>query len=178
MAEPAPFVHPYMPNSAPEQREAMLRELGLSSIEELFRDIPDELRFHRRLDLPDAILAESALRRHGEELMRKNVACDPLLNFRGAGCFQHYVPAVCDEIARRASCLSAYSGYTYSDKGKYQATFEYQSLLGELIGMDVVTAATYDGATASGTALRMACRLTSRSEILLPASIKFRSGWR
>lgn len=171
MPEAPPFVHPYIPNSVPETRAAMLREIGVGDVEELFRDIPAKLRFHGRLDLPPPILDEAGLRRHAEEIVRKNVSCQERLSFRGAGCYQHYVPAVCDEIARRAEFLGAYSGYTYSDKGKYQATFEYQSMLGELIGMDAVTVPTFDGGTASGSAVRIACRLTGRAEVLVPATM-------
>jgi len=169
--EVVPFVHPYIPNSAPEVRAAMLRAIGVGDVEELYRDIPAALRFRGRLRLPEALLSEADLRRHGEALLRRNVPTTKLLSFLGAGCYQHFVPAVCDEIAQRAEFLTEYAGETYSAKGKFQALFEYQSMLGELIGMDVVTLPTYDGATASGTCLRLAARLTGRSEVLLAGTI-------
>jgi glycine dehydrogenase subunit 1 len=167
----APFVHPYIPNSAPAVRAAMLREVGVADAQELFRDIPAALRVQGLLDLPPPILAESALKRHAEAIVGRNTSCQQVLSFLGAGCYQHVVPAVCDEIAQRAEFLTAYSGDTYSDKGKYQAFFEYQSLLGELVGMDVVSMPTFDGGAASGTAVRMACRLTGRSEVLVAGTM-------
>jgi len=93
------------------------------------------------------------------------------LNFLGAGCYQHAIPAVCDEIARRGELLTAFAGRQYADHGKYQALFEYQSLLGELLDMDVVSTPTYDGGCAASSALLMACRFTGRTQILLPTTL-------
>lgn len=171
MPDVPPFVHPYIPNSAPSVRAAMLRAIGIEDVEELFRDIPPHLRFQGRLDLPPPILAESDLERHVETLLRRNTSCREVISFLGAGCYQHHVPAVCDEIAQRAEFLSSYSGDTYVDRGKYQALFEYQSLLGELVGMEVINAPTFDGGAASATSVRMACRLTGRSEVLVAETI-------
>jgi glycine dehydrogenase subunit 1 len=127
MPEAVPFVHPYIPNSAPEVRAEMLRAIGVADADELFRDIPEALRFRGRLRLPEALLSEAELRRHGEELLRRNVPATRMLSFLGAGCYQHYVPAVCDELAQRAEFLTEYAGETYSAKGKFQALFECSS---------------------------------------------------
>src|SRR5690349_13414423 len=102
----APFVHPYIPNSAPAVRAAMLREVGVADPQELFRDIPAALRVQGLLDLPPPILAESALKRHAEACVGRNTSCQQMLSFLGAGCYQHFVPAVCDEIAQRAEFLT------------------------------------------------------------------------
>jgi glycine dehydrogenase subunit 1 len=171
VAQRPPLVHPYIPNSAPDVRAAMLREIGVSDIDDLFRDIPSALRVQGLLDLPPPILAEADLERHGSALLAENVSCRDRLSFLGGGCYQHYVPAVCDEIAQRAEFLSSYSGDTYSDKGKYQAFFEYQSLMGELLGMEVVSVPTFDGGSASASAVRVACRLNGRQEILVAGTI-------
>ena len=88
----------------------MLREIGVGSAEELYESIPAHLRLGRRLDLPDPFPSEYDLRRHVEGLLKRNRTCDDYLNFRGAGCWQHYVPAVCDEINSRGEFLTAYGG--------------------------------------------------------------------
>ena len=79
--------HPYIPNSDPAVQAEMLREIGLSSLEELHHDIPDEIQMHRPLDLPEAFDSEYALTRHVESLMARNTTCKQNLNFLGAGCW-------------------------------------------------------------------------------------------
>jgi glycine dehydrogenase subunit 1 len=165
------FIHPYIPNAAPATRRRMLQAVGLDSADELYDSIPEALRLRRALDLPPPLRAEQALRAHLDGILRKNRHCGEMLSFLGAGCAQHYVPAVCDEIAARGELLTAYGAWPYSDHGRFQAMFEYQSLLGELVGMDVVTTPTYDGGCAAGSAALMACRLTGRREILVPDTI-------
>ena len=94
------------------------------------------------------------------------------LNFRGAGCWQHYVPAVCDEINSRGEFLTAYGGLWYSDHGKIQAYFEYQSMMGELLDMDAVSLTTYDWSSHGALhGMLMASRLTDRTEVLVPRSL-------
>ncbi len=167
----SPSAHPYIPNSAPQTKAAMLAELGLQSTEELFSAIPPELRLDRPLDLPEPILSEFALRRHVQSILARNQSAEENLSFLGAGCYQHYVPAVCDEIIGRSEFLTAYSGRPYEDHGRYQALFEYESMLAELLDMDVVNLPTYDGDQAAATAMRMAANLTSRREILVGRTI-------
>lgn len=165
------LVYPYIANSVPAVREEMLTEIGVMDVEELLSVIPDRLRLKRALDLPSPLFAESELRKHIEEVLSKNTTCKEYLNFLGAGCSQHSVPAVCDEIAHRAEFLTAYAGFAYTDLGKWQAFFEFQSMMGELLEMDVVSLPTYDSATAVGFALRMASRITGRNEVLIPKTI-------
>ncbi|MGI6075004.1 MAG: aminomethyl-transferring glycine dehydrogenase subunit GcvPA [Pyramidobacter sp.] len=166
------FVHPYMPNSVPAVREAMLKELGVSSVEEIYKSvIPDRLLFKGRLDLPERIESEAELVDHVMGLLRKNVSCDDVINFLGAGCYRHYVPALCDEIAGRAEFLTAYCGDTYSDHGKMQAIFEYASMMGELLDADVVSYTTYDGGQAVCSSLRMMMRMTGRRQVLVPETM-------
>ena len=94
-----------------------------------------------------------------------------MLSFLGAGCAQHHVPAVCDEINSRSEFLTAYAGEPYEDHGRFQALFEYESMMAELLNMDVVNVPVYDGFQATGTALRMAGRITGRKVALLPATV-------
>jgi glycine dehydrogenase subunit 1 len=170
MTDQAPSVYPIIPNSIPSIRAEMLREIGARSVDELYADVPDALRLRRALDLPAPLLSESALRRHVRGILAKNISCDDALNFLGAGCFQHYVPAVCDEIIGRSEFLTAYAGEPYDDHGRFQALFEYASMLGELLEMDVVNVPTYDGFQAVATSLRMACRMTGRRQVLIPTT--------
>ncbi len=171
MRKGAPRVHPYIPNSARAAKDAMLQEIGVASEDELYADIPQELRFRGRLDLPAPIPSEAALRRHVEGLLAKNRSCREVLSFLGAGCYQHEVPAVCDEVNGRGEFLTAYAGEPYDDHGRFQALFEYASLMGELLDMDVVNVPTYDGFQAAATGLRMAARITGRREVLVSRAI-------
>jgi glycine dehydrogenase subunit 1 len=161
----APFIHPYIPNSVPAVMQAMLQEIGIRDIDELFKDLPVRSDL---IDVPGP-MSEYELRRHIEAILSKNQ--DRLLVFCGAGCWPHYVPAVVDEIINRTEFKTAYLGLPEPEKGKMQALFEFQSLMAELIAMDVVINSVYDWSTAAGEAANMARRLTGRSRILVPANI-------
>ncbi len=170
MKEP-PVVYPLIPNSVPQVKAQMLRELGAASMDEFYADIPAHLRPKEPPDLPPPLLAERALKRHVQGLLRKNRTCDEYLCFLGAGCFPHHVPAVCDEVNQRGEFLTAYAGEPYDDHGRFQALFEYASMMGELLNMDVVNVPTYDGFQAAATALRMAGRLTGRPQVLIARTL-------
>lgn len=159
---------PYIPNAAPGPRKHLLKEIGIEEIDALYDAIPAGIKLARPLRLPPPLPSEFSLRQHLEKILAGNISPPELLNFRGAGCWQHFVPAVCDEISSRGEFLTAYGGWPYSDHGKYQALFEYQSMIGELVGMDVVGTPTYDWGSAMNSALLMACRITGRREILVP----------
>jgi len=171
MGKEQKVVYPYIPNSEPSIKQQMLDEIGVANIEALFEDIPEALRLNREMNLPDPYLSEYDLTRHVEEILSQNKTCKDYLNFRGAGCYQHFVPAVCDEINGRSEFLTAYAGEPYDDHGRFQALFEYQSMMGELLEMDVVNVPTYDGFQATATSIRMACRLTGRNEALVCGAI-------
>jgi glycine dehydrogenase subunit 1 len=165
------IVYPYIPNSVPAAKEGMLQAVKARSVEEFYADIPDSIRLKRRLNLPEPLLSEAALARHVEGLLSKNASTQEMLSFLGAGCGRHHVPAVCDEVNSRSEFLTAYAGEPYEDHGRFQALFEYESLMAELLNMDVVNVPVYDGFQATGTALRMAGRITGRNVALLPASV-------
>jgi glycine dehydrogenase subunit 1 len=165
------MVHPYIPNSAPKVKARMLEEIGVKDVDELYKDIPENLRFKRKMDLPEAMPSEYALKRHVENVLSKNKTCQENISFLGGGCWQHYVPAICDEINQRSEFLTAYAGEPYEDHGRFQVLFEYESLMAELLDMDVVNVPTYDWCQAASTALRMAARITGRSEILISDTI-------
>lgn len=163
--------HPYIPNSVPEVQEEMLKEIGLNSLEELHEEVPEELKLRENMNLPKAFESEFELKKHVESLLKKNKTCSDNLNFLGAGCWQHYVPAVCDEVNSRAEFLTAYGGEPYNDHGRFQTLFEYQSLVAELVDMDVVNVPTFDWGQAAATSIRMASRITGRKEALVPKTI-------
>lgn len=160
--------HPFMPNSVTAIQKEMLHTLGIDSIEPLFSQIPAEHRLARPLDLPDALSSESELRRHMSDLLSKNRSCSETLSFLGGGCWQHHVPAICDEIVRRSEFLTPVWGTPSSDLGRNQAWFEYASQLGELIDLDLVALPVYSWGCAAGHAIRMATRMTGRNAVLVP----------
>jgi glycine dehydrogenase subunit 1 len=164
-------VHPYIPNSVPEIKEAMLREVGAADVDELYGAIPEPLRLRRPLALEPALRSELELRRHLEAMLARNRSCGETLSFLGGGCWQHYVPAVVDEVVNRGEFVTAYYGESYTDHGKLQALFEYASLIGELVELDAVSQPTYDWASAAATALCMCGRVAGRRRALVPASI-------
>ena len=168
---PGPVVHPYIPNSEPRVRATMLEAVDAASVEELYADIPERLRLRRPLDLPPALASEAELVRHVEGLLNRNVSTRDAVSFLGAGCYDHHVPAVCDEVNGRGEFLTAYAGEPYEDHGRFQALFEYVSMMGELLEMDVVNVPVYDGFQAGATALGMAARVTGRRRVLLAGSI-------
>jgi glycine dehydrogenase subunit 1 len=165
------MTNPYIPNSTPEIKRAMLDAIGVESVEELYGSIPDRLRVEGLLDLPEPLRSEYELRRHVAGMLDRNTSCTERLTFLGGGCWPHYVPAVCDEIVNRAEFLTAYYGDTYGDHGKLQALFEYASMIGELVERDAVSLPTYDWGSAAATSICMAARITGRRSALVPASI-------
>lgn len=148
----------------------MLKEIGVTSAEQLFVDIPQRMRYTKRLNLPHPT-SEYETRRYVEKLLSRNTTSTELVSFLGAGCWPHYVPAVCDEINSRSEFLTAYAGDPYTDLGRYQALFEFQSMLGELVALDVVSYPWYDWGSVASDALRMAAAVTGRHEILVPRTI-------
>ncbi len=166
-----PPAHPYVPNSIRSVRDAMLEAIGAADVEELYADVPAELRLDGPLDLPPPLRSEAELVRHVQELLSRDTSTREALSFLGAGCYAHHVPAVCDEVNSRSELLTAYAGEPYEDHGRFQALFEYASMMGELLEMDVVNVPTYDGFQASATALRMAARITGRERALVTAAI-------
>ena len=165
------WAHPYIPNSAPEVRRAMLDYLGVGDVSDLYAAIPAELQLGRALDLPEPILSEHDLKTHVLGLLEDVVSTDDYASFLGGGCWKHFVPVVCDEINNRREFVTAYAGEAYSDHGKHQAWFEWQSLLGELLEADFVSLPTYDWMAAASSALLMAARLTGRGEVIVPRNL-------
>ena len=163
--------HPFMPNSVPAVRRQLLDALNVADAEELFEQIPPDHRYRAPLNLPPAMSSELELRRHMLGLLGRNRSCEEVLSFLGGGCWQHHVPAVCDEIIRRSEFLTPVWGTPSSDLGRNQAWFEFTSQLGELLDMDLVALPVYSWGCAAGHAIRMAARITGRNRVLIPRYI-------
>ena len=160
--------HPYMANSAPELLDELTAAVGVASPDELFAQIPADHITRTPITLPPALASEVELSRHLRRTLAGNVDCEATLSFLGGGCWQHHVPAICDEIAGRTEFLTPVWGTPSSDHGRNQAWFEFSSQLGELLELDFVGLPVYSWGCAAGHALRMAARMTGRSEVLIP----------
>ena len=160
------MTHPYLALTD-DDREEMLRTIGVSSVEELFRDIPAGVRFGRDLDLEPA-LSEHELSAHLTELAARNVDATRELSFLGAGIYDHYVPAVVDTVLQRGEFLTAYTPYQPEmSQGVLQAIFEYQTAICELTGMDVSNASGYDGTTVAADACYIAKHATGKTKVVV-----------
>src|SRR5881398_3422889 len=146
-------------------RDAMLEMIGVGSIEELFADLPQGVRFERELALPPA-LTEQELTGYFAGLAAANERPD--VSFLGAGLYDHYVPAVVDAVLQRGEFLTAYTPYQPElSQGVLQSIFEYQTAICELTGMDVSNASGYDGTTVAADACFIAKHATGRTKVVL-----------
>lgn len=157
----------FVPHSEADLRD-MLAEVGLSSLADLYSDIPAELILDQPLDVPPVLSEWEAVRR-AEELAAKDHS---LICFAGGGIYDHHVPAIVDHIVRRSEFYTAYTPYQPEvAQGTLQAIYEFQTMVCELTGMEVANASIYDGATSTGEAALMAMAVTRRSGILLPGNL-------
>lgn len=166
-----PTPHPFMANSAASSFQEMLSVTKVNDIEELFEQIPQDHKFAGEWNFDAALPSEAELYKHLTRILRKNRSAEENLNFLGAGCWQHYVPAICDEMVTRTEYLTPVWGTPSSDHGRNQVWFEFQSLIGELVGMEFVGLPLYSFGTAGGHAIRMAARINSRKKVLIPESL-------
>jgi glycine dehydrogenase subunit 1 len=145
--------------------------VGVQSVEDLFDDIPEEVRLTHPLALPPA-MADPDLLAHMRRLAERNTDCDRLACFLGAGAYDHFVPSTVPHLALKPEFLTAYTPYQAEImQGELQAIYEYQSMMCELTGMDVANASMYDGASATGEAASMAADLTKRGDVLVSAAL-------
>ena len=162
--------HPLLPNLDPALVSEMLRRIGAGSIDDLFSDIPESVRFRRRLRIPQA-KSEYTVRREILSRLASNTTPPGSLCFLGGGVWPHYVPAAVESIMARQEFYTSYTPYQAEvSQGMLQSLFEYQSLMCDLLGMDVCNSSLYDWASAVGEAARMAARVTGRRKLLVAAS--------
>src|SRR5690349_24819866 len=160
---------PFIPHTEADV-QAMLQSIGVASIEQLFEEIPAELR-HIESHLPPALTEMQVMR-----LMQQRVQADgEYLSFLGGGAYEHHIPAAVWQIATRGEFYSAYTPYqAEASQGTLQVLYEFQSMMTALTGMDVSNASMYDGASALGEALLMAVRANGKSQsrkVLVPSTV-------
>ncbi|WP_341480093.1 aminomethyl-transferring glycine dehydrogenase subunit GcvPA [Paenibacillus dendrobii] len=162
--------HRYLPMTEQDQKE-MLKTVGLNSIEDLFKDIPDEIRFKGELPVSKG-LDEYALTSHLSALAAKNANTDQYPSFLGAGLYDHHIPSVINHVVSRSEFYTAYTPYQPEvSQGELQAIFEFQSYICELTGMAVANASMYDGATALAEAGSLASAATKRSKLVVSKAV-------
>ncbi|MDD4752377.1 MAG: aminomethyl-transferring glycine dehydrogenase subunit GcvPA [Desulfitobacteriaceae bacterium] len=153
------------------QQEDMLKEMGLRSMEDLFVDIPEEVRLRENLNLPEP-LSEPELVSFMRRLARKNYNGNEFSCFLGAGAYDHFIPSVVDHLISRQEFYTAYTPYQPEiSQGTLRSIFEYQTMICELTGMDVANASMYDGASALGEAALMACAAVKRNKVLVARTV-------
>jgi glycine dehydrogenase subunit 1 len=158
----------YLPKSDAE-RAAMLREIGASSIDDLFSVIPDEYRLTRDLAIPRQ-MGESEIVDHFKSAAAQNA--NGYASFLGAGAYRHYRPVVIDSLVQRGEFLTSYTPYQAEiTQGTLQAIFEFQTMICELTGMDIANASMYDGSTGAAEAVMMAVRVTGRDGVLVARTV-------
>jgi glycine dehydrogenase subunit 1 len=152
-------------------RAEMLETIGVSSVEELFRDLPESVRLGRDLDFGEP-LAEQEIVDRLAELAARNRSAGDETSFLGAGIYDHYVTAIVDTILERGEFLTAYTPYQPEmSQGVLQALFEYQTVICELTGMDVSNASGYDGTTVAADACYVAKHATGRTKVVLAETL-------
>ena len=163
----------YIPNS-PSERELMLREMGLKSVDELFRGIPANLQLKRPLQIP-AALSESDTLGYFRKMAEKNetpTTGRKMASFLGAGAYNHFIPTVIDTLISRSEFYTSYTPYQPEiSQGTLQAIFEFQTMICDLTGMDVSNASLYDGSTATAEAVLMAERVTGRTKVAIAGNL-------
>ncbi|MBN2290023.1 MAG: aminomethyl-transferring glycine dehydrogenase subunit GcvPA [Candidatus Glassbacteria bacterium] len=156
----------YTPHTEAEIRQ-MLEVIGLDSVDQLFRSIPENVQQACRLDLPEA-LSEMEVSELVEELARSNYDPACVASFLGGGAYDHYVPAVVGQLISRSEFYTSYTPYQAEvSQGTLQAIYEYQSLICRLTGMDIANASGYDGASVAADAAMMACQVHGDRETVL-----------
>jgi len=159
--------HPLLPNLDESLVSKMLQKVGASSVDELFSDIPQNVRLNRKLRLPEGA-SEYEVRRDVQARLSHNSTPPRSLCFLGGGVWPHYVPAAVESITSRQEFYTSYTPYQAEiSQGMLQALFEYQSLMCDLLGMEACNSSLYDWASAAGEAVRMAARVTGRKKALV-----------
>ncbi len=158
--------------NTPDDQQAMLAQIGVKNIEELFQQVPKAVRLNRPLGLPPA-LSEIELTQHVHQLAERNQSADRAVCFLGGGSYDHFIPAVVDAVASRSEYYTAYTPYqAEASQGSLQAFFEFQTLICQLTGLDVANASLYEGGSAVAEAVIMALNvLPKRHKVLIAESV-------
>ncbi|SQC69389.1 Probable glycine dehydrogenase [decarboxylating] subunit 1 [Listeria fleischmannii subsp. fleischmannii] len=160
----------YLPMTEQDEKE-MLEAIGASSIQDLFTDIPEKIRFNREYDLKPAI-SEPNLLRELTKLAAQNVNTVETASFLGAGVYSHYIPTIVDHVISRSEFYTAYTPYQPEiSQGELQAIFEFQTMIAELTGMDLANSSMYDGGTSLAEGAMLAAGHTKRKKILVSEAV-------
>ncbi len=166
---------PYVPHTA-EDIQAMLKVIGANSVDDLFADLPENVRLQDALDIPDGLCEEEVLR-YFKKAAGKNHGQDQLTSFLGGGVYDCAIPAAVDAIIGRSEFLTAYTPYQPEvSQGTLQVIYEWQTFMCRLTGLDVANASMYDGATALGEAVLVALAATRKKTVVLPETLNPRYG--
>ncbi|TGE32705.1 aminomethyl-transferring glycine dehydrogenase subunit GcvPA [Desulfosporosinus sp. Sb-LF] len=156
----------FVPNTDSQQARLLAR-IGVKSVEDLFVDIPKEIRLRRPLAIHGG-MSEQELVKHVKKLANQNTTVEDFSSYLGAGAYEHYIPSFVDQLLLRSEFYTAYTPYQPEiSQGTLQAIYEYQTLVCELTGMDVANASMYDGASALAEAALMTCDATRRDKVLV-----------
>ncbi|WP_028274449.1 aminomethyl-transferring glycine dehydrogenase subunit GcvPA [Atopococcus tabaci] len=160
----------YLPDTEKDRQE-MMEAIGISSVEELFSEIPEAVRLREAIRVPD-VMSETELMKQLKQLAEKNHTAEDYPIFLGAGVYDHYIPSVVDAVTSRSEFLTAYTPYQpEASQGELQALFEFQSMICELTGMDVSNSSLYDGFTSLGEACNLATSTTKKTTVLVSSAI-------
>lgn len=163
-------MYPYIPNT-PEDEKIMLDSIGLSSVDDLFDDVPEEVKLKRRLNI-NSPMSEMEVLNRLKALSKKNISTEDMVCFLGAGAYDHYIPSVVKYVISKPEFYTAYTPYQAEiSQGTLQSVFEYQSMICSLTGMDAANASMYDVGTAAQEAGFMACEITRRKSVVVSKSV-------
>ncbi|PKR78976.1 aminomethyl-transferring glycine dehydrogenase [Halalkalibacillus sediminis] len=162
--------HRYIPMTK-EDKESMLKTVGVDSTEELFKDIPEKVRFRDEINIAPA-KDEYALKQELSGLANKNAHFQSHTSFLGAGVYDHYAPSIVDHVISRSEFYTAYTPYQPEiSQGELQAIFEFQTMICELTGMEVANSSMYDGGTALAEAVNLSAGQTRKKKVLVSKAI-------
>ncbi|NLY76686.1 MAG: aminomethyl-transferring glycine dehydrogenase subunit GcvPA [Tissierellia bacterium] len=163
-------MYTYIPNTPDDERQ-MLEAIGVSSIDELFKDIPENVKLNRELNLHPS-MSELEVSRYLTKLAQKNKSINQMTCFLGAGAYDHYIPSIIGHITSKSEFYTSYTPYQPEvSQGTLRYIFEYQTLICNLTGMDVSNASLYDGGTAIAEAAFMAADITRRKQIIISKTV-------
>ncbi|WP_339193040.1 aminomethyl-transferring glycine dehydrogenase subunit GcvPA [Aeribacillus sp. FSL W8-0870] len=162
--------HRYLPMTETDRKE-MLEAIGVESIDDLFADIPESVRYKGKYNIK-AQKPETELFRELSQLAAKNKDVKTNVSFLGAGVYDHYIPAIVDHVISRSEFYTAYTPYQPEiSQGELQAIFEFQTMICELTGMDVANSSMYDGGTALAEAALLAAGQTKKKKVLVSQTV-------
>src|SRR5690625_1256958 len=167
----------YLPMTESDKKE-MLDSIGVESTDELFSDIPKEVRLNRKLDLKDTV-SEYELTKELTEMAGKNANLQEYTSFLGAGVYDHFIPSVVDHVISRQEFYTAYTPYQPEmTQGELQAMFEFQTMISEITAMPIVNSSLYDGGTAVVEAVNLSVGQTKKKKVLISSALQDRKSTR